>query len=123
MLAIVSVVLMQTVASGREKIVTEGLGAFSCAQFGKDYQKSPEIWESVFFSWAEGYMSALNTALLLRDATATDLRKWSVERQEDFLRSYCDQHPLEDYQDAVQILFSDMRKDQKLGNWLERLSP
>jgi hypothetical protein len=110
------------VASGKEKAATKGVGAQSCAQFGKDRQKSPERWELLYFAWAEGYMSGLNTALIFQYGTdkndmSTDLGKWSVDKQEVSIRSYCAEHPLKDYREAVEALFSDMRKDQKLEDW------
>ena len=121
-LALLSIMFTQAVASVRERAATKGVGAQSCAQFGKDREKSSERWELVYFSWAEGYMSALNTALIFlygidKNDMSTDLRKWSVDKQEVFIRSYCAEHPLKDYREAVEALFSDMRKDQKLEDW------
>jgi hypothetical protein len=127
-LALLAMLLTQAaVASCREKASGMGIGQESCAQFGKDYQESPEHWETLYFYWAQGYMSALNTALIIRYGiehdTSTDLGKWSAGTQEEFVRSYCDQHPLTEYRDAVDALFSEMRKDQKLGDWVRKLLP
>jgi hypothetical protein len=127
-LALLAIVLTRAVvASCREKAAGMGLGQESCAQFGKDYQEGPEHWETLYFCWAQGYMSALNTTLIIRygieNDRSTDLGKWSVHTQEEFIRSYCDQHPLKEYRDAVEALFSEMRKDQKLGDWMRKLSP
>jgi hypothetical protein len=75
---------------GAEKSAWQGPGTVSCAEFGKACQRSPEN-ETLFFSWALGFMSGLNTDLLPN--RATDLHGLPMETQKEAIRTYCHAHP------------------------------
>ena len=84
-----------------------GAGTLTCAEFGRRYKdaSSPDTMETIFFSWAQGYMTALNYLLLQNINRERDLGAVPVETQEAKIRQYCDAHPLADYADAVFELF------------------
>ena len=65
---VVAFLSLSTTAWGAEKAAWGGPGLMSCEEFGKAYRKSPDN-ENLFFSWAMGFMSGLNTDLLERGET------------------------------------------------------
>jgi hypothetical protein len=101
--------------------VIDGFGSYSCGQFAEIYQTNPQVTEKIFFQWAAGFMSGLNAYLLLSGSPmredGTDLRKWSVDKQQQTIRAYCDSHPLKPYYEAVEQVYEEMRQDQGLPDW------
>src|SRR5438132_10726854 len=88
--------LSVTAVALSDTIVISGFGEYSCGQFAEMYRRNPQVTERMFFQWALGYMSGLNSYLLLSGSPmredGTDLRKWSEERQQQTIRAYCDSH-------------------------------
>ena len=99
-----------------EKSAWQGPGTVSCGEFGKAYHKSLEN-ETLFFSWALGFMSGLNTDLLPN--RATDLHGLPMETQKEAIRTYCNAHPRAAYFEAVFKLFDRMRHDQGLPSYVK----
>ncbi len=91
----------------------QGLGAQACASFASNFKKNPMM-EAFYFTWAQGYMSGLNMGLLAIGNEMTDLGDFDIDRQQSFIRRFCDQHPLKNYTDAVDDLFTTMRGKQGL---------
>jgi hypothetical protein len=85
-----------------------GVGTSSCAEFGKLYAQNPQIWENTYFSWAQGFMSGLNSALLKANGTSRNMNVITTDAQERRIRFYCNAHPLAMYEQAVFDLFNDM---------------
>jgi hypothetical protein len=85
----------------------QGAGTNTCGKFGADYQKSPDVLEDVYFTWAQGFMSATNAHLVSVETSSQmrDLNGWPHERQVRYIRDYCDKHPLQMYVEAVRELF------------------
>jgi hypothetical protein len=44
-----------------------GIGASSCGEFSEMYRSDPNQAEFMFFSWAQGFMSGLNTGTFNTD--------------------------------------------------------
>jgi hypothetical protein len=61
--------------------VVMGAGMTSCAEFAKEYRQNPESTESIFFSWAQGFMSGTNLAFLALKKPMHDLNAWSIHDQ------------------------------------------
>jgi hypothetical protein len=103
-----------------QKAAWSGAGTMSCREIADALQQHPED-ENLFFSWAQGFMSGLNTDLLKRGET--DLNSLPLEAQKQFVRSFCKDHPRAPYFEAVFKLFDKMRRDQGLPsytqNWQE----
>lgn len=89
-----------------------GAGATTCAQYADYFRQAQN--DDLLYSWAQGYMSAINTGMDFVGAKGTALNRWSTDRQRQFLRNYCDQHPLVAYFQAVEALLDSMRGDQGL---------
>jgi hypothetical protein len=115
-LLLVAFLSFSSLSSGAEKSAWQGPGTVSCEEFGKAYQRSPEN-ETLFFSWALGFMSGLNTDLLPN--RETDLHGLPMETQKAAIRTYCNAHPHAAYFEAVFKLYNRMRQDQGLPNYLK----
>jgi len=104
-----------------DTVSLSGFGMLSCTQFGELYRQNPEVMESIFFQWAQGFMSGLNGYLLLSGTPSrddvTDLGNRSEARQQQAIRSYCDNHAVAKYWQAVEQLYEDMRREQGLPDW------
>ncbi len=91
-----------------------GPGTMSCTEFATAYRDNPKD-ESLFFSWALGFMSGLNSELLQRGET--NLNDLPLDTQRQFIKSYCQDHPRAPYLEAVFKLFDRMRHDQGLPDY------
>jgi len=92
------------VAAG--KMTLMGPGVVSCGKFLTDVKLG-----TMYFLWAQGYMSALNLAYVGPE-TATDLS--DAAGQESWLKNYCEENSLDLYIEAVQSLWIELRKKQRL---------
>ena len=92
-----------------------GLGVNSCARFNAMYQNDSAATETAFFTWAQGFMSAVNMVLLGKEhQRSTNLALWGAERQRRYIRSYCTANPSRAYDEGVFELLEAMRKEQGL---------
>ena len=77
------------------------------------YLKNPDGTDVVYYSWALGYMSALNSMSL---EGFFDLNAETTDDGKRFLREYCSAHPLANYMDGVFELMKSLpivkRKDR-----------
>jgi hypothetical protein len=83
-----------------------GPGARTCGEFAKDYGENP-LSEFNYFSWAQGWLSGLNSAegaKTGRKRVLVDLLSTPVETQMLIIRQYCNAHPLAQYTQAVAYL-------------------
>jgi hypothetical protein len=79
---------------------TIGAGGASCAEYGKAYQKEPERIDQAFLSWAQGYLTGVNS----RTDFYFDLGGKSPRDMLLFLRKYCNDHPLANFMEATEAL-------------------
>jgi hypothetical protein len=110
-------VLLYVFNASAEEQTFQGFGTASCAKFAEMYRVRPDETEPLFFGWAQGFMSGLNTGVMLARGKTTDLGRWTIEHQEQEVRMYCNSYPLESYVKAVFKLYDDMRDAQGLPNW------
>jgi hypothetical protein len=99
-----------------EQAAWSGSGTMACAEVTGAIQQHPED-ENLFFSWAQGFMSGLNTDLLKHGET--DPNGLPLEAQKQFVKSYCKEHPRSPYFEAVFKLFDKMRHDQGLPSYVQ----
>lgn len=93
-----------------EPVRIVGLGAASCSRFISDVAKDPSM-IGQYYSWAQGYMSAI---LLTRpDGIDTNLnlspQSFGPEQQFEYLSSFCAQQKDKEFPDAVQELYKTLR--------------
>jgi len=85
-----------------------GLGVLTCAHFAEQYRESPQAADVAYSSWAEGFMSGWNWALMDSQHVYRDLGEGAktYEVQTLFLHQYCNNHPLALFFQAVIALFN-----------------
>jgi hypothetical protein len=81
--------------------VAAGVGVRTCAQFAQDYKNNPANAETIYNNWALGFLSGLNAAADANGTPRRNLEAMSFNDKKQFMRDYCDQHPLQLYLDGV----------------------
>lgn len=79
----------------------QGIGSTSCGEFAKMYSTNPKETELFYFSWAQGFMSALNFSNSVSGDRVIYRQLKTTKEQMAALRTYCNRHPLADYYEAV----------------------
>jgi hypothetical protein len=82
-----------------------GLGMDSCAVFAQKYGANPDVAESLYFTWAQGFMSALNLEASANGKVYRIINGNDMSNQKMLIRSYCNEHPLTQYVAAVLDLY------------------
>ena len=91
-----------------------GLGATTCSTFNHDVQQDFRI-QRDYFAWAQGFMSGI----LVRGPPGRDEglelipSGFSMQKQVEFLRTYCAENPDKDYSDGVVELYRTLRGEHK----------
>src|SRR5689334_9555114 len=49
---------------GQQYRFLAGAGAVPCSEFANYYRNDPKMADAMFFSWAQGYISGINNALI-----------------------------------------------------------
>tara|TARA_B100000780_G_scaffold112343_1_gene78664 strand:- start:255 stop:650 length:396 start_codon:yes stop_codon:yes gene_type:complete len=93
-----------------------GFGQNSCEEFNSDVRESNQ-WAHHYFSWAAGYMSAINVRNQERFGEAIDLWPASFDgpKQMEFLKNYCSLNPDKMFALGVMTLFNALTKE-----WFEK---
>jgi|SRR3974390_3207730 len=115
--AIMSLLVFATAAFGQQQQMWSGAGAASCGQSAQRVRAPGILGEQareIFFSWAQGFMSGLNSPLSNRDA---NLVGRSTDEQEHIIDFYCNQRPSASYVQSVINLYDFLRREQGLHDW------
>jgi hypothetical protein len=103
-LLLASLFLILVVPAESAEFVLMGRGAQTCGDFGSEYRIPPADTETDFFAWAQGYMSGMNIGHSVHGGITKNL-SMPLEQEKSFLRTYCNEHPLADYENAVSTLY------------------
>lgn len=103
--AIVAALATSATAGPEEPAIEMGIGAQTCASFADHLYREGLHTEDMFFDWAQGYMSGVNLAQLMRGIDSKNLNAVSIEDEKKELRGYCNNHPTAPYSVAVIVLF------------------
>jgi hypothetical protein len=101
----------RNVASKKNQVATsvkmagKGPGISPCSQYNAS--RGDEKEESVFMSWAEGFLTGYN--MRTKSAEMVELSALTGSQQLQFVRDYCDQHPDKRYIEAVLALIQALR--------------
>jgi hypothetical protein len=114
--SIITASLLAPATRAGEKWASVGAGVTTCAKYGHFIKQYPD--SSLYFFWAQGYLSALNVHMKLTGQPFTDYKAISTDEQERVVMSYCDKHPLALYVDAVEFLFDEIWRQQALPPWV-----
>ena len=109
-LAIFCGIVAPAVAGEHQTAVVMGAGMSSCAEFARDYKRDPDNTMLLYFSWAQGLMSASNAMKKVINQPQHDLNGMSLSDQMNDLRYFCDQRPLATFGDAAIALFNKLPK-------------
>jgi len=110
-LVVLALLVMSSSANAQKGFEWMGFGTHTCAVFAKAYQGDPKV-EVYYFTWAQGFMSGMNTFLRTNSSRAHDLSGIELANQRQYVRTYCDEHPSATYGEAVVILFEKMIPDE-----------
>ena len=72
---------------------------------------------SLYFTWAQGFLSGVNTPLMMGSVRAANLAARALNEQQAFIDRFCDQRPLANYVAAVLSPYDAMRSEQGLHDW------
>jgi hypothetical protein len=101
-IAVCCVVAWGGVASAEGKHFNiQGAGAMSCAKYAELYRRDPNQVDLRFLSWAQGFITCTN---LTMPEAYFDLGAKEPEEMMQFLRKYCNDHPLADFVEAAMEL-------------------
>ncbi len=83
-----------------------GLGAKDCRSFAKDTSNNKEA-EEMYFSWAQGFVSAVNKVYSEMHYHTKDILppSFSADDQRNYIRDYCAKHPSDLYGYGAMKLF------------------
>ena len=95
-------------AGAAEPAAGEGVGTYTCAEFQRA-SKADESREMLYFSWAQGWMTAWNLAQMDASKPFADLSTPPIDDQRAFIRTYCSQHGASLYMEAVYRLYASMK--------------
>jgi hypothetical protein len=99
-------VLHCTTASAADDPKMEmGVGVQTCGEFADAYRRDPHVAETIYFTWAQGFMSGQNVLVVLATGKTVDLSAVSMNQLEAGVREYCDAHPLAMFDIAVENLY------------------
>ena len=96
-----AVALLITTGSVHAEAIAAGVGVRTCAQFAQDYKNNPANAETIYTNWALGFLSGMNAAADAFGNPRRDLEAMSPDDKKQFMRDYCDQHPLQLYLGGV----------------------
>lgn len=90
-------------ARAQSQMAIAGVGTMTCAEIAQLYATDPTNAGLIFQSWSQGYMSGANAELLQEHQLSDDLQRQGFGSSEQwaFERTYCDQHPLTSFFQAV----------------------
>ncbi len=71
-----------------------GLGSNSCAYFGQEYGRNPQVTELGYFLWAQGFISGMNLSALANHLVWRDLTGSDPEAIKRSIRAFCNANPL-----------------------------
>jgi hypothetical protein len=103
------IVASNTAQPETRQMAAMGIGTSTCAVFANMYKGDPQWAETQFFTWTQGYLSGWNHILMITGQPVFDMGSLSTERQKARLRSYCDQHPLGNFMEAVWALTEELK--------------
>jgi len=85
-----------------------GFGVHTCSEYFDLYNKNKDMADTVFGSWAMGFMSATNVSLMSQQKRYHDLGGMPLEDQMTKVRDYCTAHPKDDFWQAVIELYNSL---------------
>src|SRR5438552_1436989 len=108
-IAALAIMLCADAPAAAEDRIARGVGTTTCGEFAKEYAKSPEMAELMYFTWAQGFMTSQNLNSMRYNEKLYRSLDISVEEQQATIRSYCNAHPLAYYTSAIMDLYGTLK--------------
>ncbi len=102
---VVASLAFASTALAEELNVVSGVGGSSCGKFTNSYKENPAKTKSVYFSWAQGFMSSINLSRKMQNGTPIDFGAMPSATQITWIRGYCQKNPMQTYLRAATELF------------------
>src|SRR5262245_13035579 len=96
LLSFLAVSLLTCTSATSEPLLSQGIGASSCARLIVDIKPAEGLNDQVnmmLYAWAQGYVSAANMALLEYDGKHVDMSELTDTRVLSMLLDYCKANP------------------------------
>jgi hypothetical protein len=85
-----------------------GPGMQSCGEFSRLYATNPTAAEDLFYTWAQGFISALNLSFVSTTGSYRLIDPNGTAAYKLRLRSYCDANPPSQYVQAIMDLYNSL---------------
>jgi hypothetical protein len=102
--ALVIGILLAGSPAAADPAMGAGVGTYSCSEFTRA-SAGDEARELLYFSWAQGWMTAWDLDQMQDGKPTRDLSQPSVAEQRTFLSKWCASHPTELYMKGVYELY------------------
>lgn len=92
--------------------IAVGVGTLACSYFAEWTDEGSEKFQQIFFSWAQGYFTAMNFQLSADQKPAINLAPESLDfiKQKQLLYGFCRRYPTSKYGIAVIYVHGILRK-------------
>lgn len=89
-----------------------GMGNIRCSEFVQALERDEKTTMPAFFSWAQGFLTALNLSRSQRNLSTRLLGSddFSLDKQFDFLMNYCTDNPERSFMAASINLYKQLPK-------------
>ena len=85
-----------------------GPGMLPCGEFSRAYATNPTATEDLFYTWAQGFMTALNLSFVSTSGAYRSIDPNGITAYKLRLRAYCDANPPSQYVQAVLELYNSL---------------
>ena len=102
--AVLVAALLAGSPAAAEPAAGAGVGTYSCSEFTRASAGDEER-ELLYFSWAQGWMTAWNLGQMQAGKPTHDLSAPPIPDQRAFLSKWCASHPTELYMKGVYALY------------------
>jgi hypothetical protein len=100
-ISIIGLLILAALPAKAAGFASMGVGTATCERFLVQYGKDPRLAETIFFSWAQGFMSGMNQILLTQGSRTKDMQSLTLDDQKAWIVTYCRQKPTALYLSAV----------------------
>jgi hypothetical protein len=91
-----------------------GFGSSKWSVYLHDVQQRGEMAKALYFSWAQGFITAATALLSEQGMVPNFTRKINIDQQQDILRALCQSAPNQDFSRAAMQLLDRLRTAEGL---------
>lgn len=121
-IAFLAMLSMDAASAATDPKMEMGIGVQTCGQFAAAYRDDPHVAETIYFTWAQGFMSGQNVLVVLATGKTVDLSGMSMDALQASIRDYCDAHPLAMFDVAVENLYRSLPAPPEVTSFLKSVA-